>query len=64
MKRLVSLIALMLAFCLLFAGCNNNAFPNDKVTEEHFRNVNMKALYDIYVDYKNDVGETPLEFEE
>lgn len=39
-------------------------FPGGEVTDNHFKNVDMPLVYEIYLDYMEDIGEEPLSYDE
>ena len=69
MKRKV--LSIWLAFLMVvtvfaLTSCENleGLFPDDEVTDNHFKNVDMVVVYDIYLDYMDEIGEKPLSYDE
>ena len=53
----------MIVFCISLSACDEyDLFGN--VEDEYFKNVNMPLVYEIYLDYMEETGETPLTYEE
>ena len=66
-KFLVLILALVLFLSVtMLSACQNpdGILPGDLTAKELFKNVQMKEVYSIYLDYMEEMGEEPLSFEE
>ena len=67
-KRVLSILLAVLMIASIFAlsSCENleGLFPDDEVTDDHFKNVDMVVVYEIYLDYMDEIGEEPLTYDE
>ncbi len=57
----------VMAFSVLaLSSCERleGLFPGGEVTDNHFKNVDMPLVYEIYLDYMEDIGEEPLSYDE
>ena len=63
-KKIICLLSVMLVlvFCGSLAACDDY-FTNTEIKDEHFKNVNMPLVYQIYLDYTTETGETPLAYD-
>ena len=60
------ILILVITSTLALGSCDQllELFPNGEVTDAHFKNVDMVLVYEIYLDYVNETGETPLSYDE
>ena len=71
MKKILTLLLVIITLfsAFIFASCEDDStsglpLPSDTTVEELFKNVNMKEVYSIYVDYAEEMDEEVLSFEE
>ena len=62
----ILLVLLMVISVFALTACENleGLFPDDEITENHFKDVDMVLVYGIYLDYMNAIGEEPLSYDE
>ena len=63
-KRIYFLsVILIITFCIALSACDEDDLSNG-TADDYFKNVNMPLVYEIYLDYMQEIGETPLTYEE
>ena len=66
-KILGIIMLVVMAFSVLaLSSCERleGLFPGGEVTDNHFKNVDMPLVYEIYLDYMEDIDEEPLSYDE
>ena len=63
-KILGIIMLVVMAFSVLALSSWEGLFPGGEVTDNHFKNVDMPLVYEIYLDYMEDIGEEPLSYDE
>ena len=63
-KKIICFLSIILAiiFCISLSACDD--YANGEIKDDYFKNVNMPLVYEIYLDYMEEIGEEPLTYEE